>query len=226
MMNGLNNIAIYTCITGGYDTPTDGFEQKEGYDYFLFSDIPIEVKSWKNMIMTFHNAESLSNVKRQRFVKTHPFVVLQDYDIVVWVDANTDISQKLYDYIEKNKDNSITFKNHPNRDCIYDEIRVCVAVRKENAIVGGCVMNKLLSEKYPHHNGLYETNIIISHPQDERVRELFVKWWNEIHTNSHRDQLSLNYVIWKNHLEDVVHAETTYDFNPKIHRRIITNKNN
>ena len=33
-----NKILIYTCITGGYDTPTDNFPKRPGYDYILVSD--------------------------------------------------------------------------------------------------------------------------------------------------------------------------------------------
>lgn len=216
-----NNVAIYTCITGGYDTPTDGFEHKDGYDYFLFSDAPIKTKSWENILLSFNSADNLSDVKKQRFVKTHPFEILKDYDIAVWIDANTDVSNKLYEYVDKNKDNFITFKIHPRRNCIYDEIKECITAKKETSEMGKIIKDKLKLDEYPEHNGLYETNIIISHPQNAEVKQLFSKWWEEIHKFSHRDQLSLNYVIWKNHLEKLVSAVNTSDFRPKKHSKIL-----
>jgi hypothetical protein len=221
MKSGLNenSIAIYTCITGGYDIPTDNFEHKDGYNYFLFSDFPIKTNSWRNMLVTFNNASNLSNVKKQRFIKTHPFNVLKDYDIVVWVDANTDFNQKLYDYIENNKNSIITFKQHPNRDCIYDEIKECVLRGKEERKVGDNIRNKLISENYPKHNGLYETNIIISHVKDINVRRLFESWWHEIYHFSHRDQLSLNYIIWKYGFSDIITVSCSNDFKPKPHKK-------
>lgn len=215
----MSNIAIYTCITGGYDIPTDGFEHKEGYDYFLFSDVPIKTKSWRNFLITFDNAEGLSDVKKQRFIKTHPFEVLKGYDIAVWVDANTDINKKLYDYIEQNKDNVITFKKHPNRDCIFDEIEACLLSRKEKPDVAKRIFKKLVSEGYPKHNGLFESNVIISHITNNDVKSLYESWWCEIHCFSHRDQLSLNYVIWEHHLESIVTCMETNYFKPKSHKR-------
>lgn len=215
------NIAIYTCITGGYDIPTDGFEHKDGYDYFLFSDVAIPTKSWKNITLTFNNADTLTNAKKQRFIKTHPFEILKDYDIVVWIDANTDINDKLYKYIEDNKNNLITFKIHPTRDCIYDEIKTCIKARKETPEMGVFIYKKLKADGYPEHNGLYETNIIVSHAQNDKVKQLLTKWWEEIYKFSHRDQLSLNYVIWKNHLEEIVTGVKSNDFKPKTHKKLI-----
>lgn len=220
MMNGLNRIAIYTCITGGYDIPTDGFEHKEGYDYLLFSEAPIQTKSWKNLIASFNSESNLTVVKKQRFIKTHPFDILKDYDIVVWIDGNTDVNEKLYKYVEENKDNIITFKKHPDRDCIYKEIKTVIKGRKEEREIGELVYNNLMREGYPVNNGLFETNIIILHPNNEDVKTLFNAWWREIEKFSKRDQLSLNYVIWKLHYENLVTVRETSDFKPKLHKRI------
>ena len=209
-------IAIYTCITGGYDTPTDNFEHKDGYDYILFSDTPINTKSWNNFIVTF-NTGTLSTVKQQRFIKTHPHHVLKNYDVVVWVDANTSIDDKLYKYIEENKDNTITFKKHPDRDCIYDEIKEVVLRGKEERVIGEAIYNRYEREKFPKHYGLYETNVIISHPNNKDVQNLFERWWVEIYNNSHRDQLSLNYVVWKYGFENIISETNSKDFKPKFH---------
>ena len=79
MMNGSNkNIAIYTCITGDYESPTDGFQKKDGYDYYLFCDKIIPVNSWSLLIPQFSNDENLTPVKKQRMIKTHPFLVMKD----------------------------------------------------------------------------------------------------------------------------------------------------
>ena len=212
----MSKIAIYTCITGGYERPTDNFKHKDGYDYFLFSETPIKTKSWRNFTITF-NVDTLSNAKRQRFIKTHPHKILEGYDVVVYVDGNTDINDKLYKYIEENKNNIITFKKHPNRDCIYDEIKAVTLVRKEKNDICESIRKKYLNEGFPKHYGLYENNVIISHPNNEEVIDLFERWWNEIYKNSHRDQLSLNYVIWKYGFKGIISESDSKDFKPKSH---------
>lgn len=213
-----DKILIYTGLIGDYDVPYDNFRHKEGYDYVLLSDVPIETKSWENRIVSFGNGENLSPIKKARYLKTHPHELFdKNYDFVVWVDANTFINDKLYKYINKYKDSVITFKEHNDRDCVYDEIMVCAAANKETPIMALKVYDKCARSGYPRKIGLFETNIIISHYTDSRVIELMDNWWNEIFHNSHRDQLSLNYVIWKNHYEDWISSAQTKDFPPRKH---------
>ena len=44
---------------------------------------------------------------------------------------------------------------------------------------------------------MVESNIIIRKHNERECIELMEEWWKEIKTNSHRDQLSFNYVLWK-----------------------------
>lgn len=214
-----NKIAIYTCITGKYDTPCDNFKHMDGIDYILFSDVEIKTNSWKNVIID-NDIKTLSNVKKQRRVKTQPHKFLSGYDTIVWVDANTSINKRLYEYIEQHKNDSITFKKHPERNCVYDEIDIVKQVRKEDGRLCDSLTNRYKTESYPVKNGLIETNIIVSNPNIERVRDLFDKWWKEIYENSYRDQLSLNYVIWKYHFEDIVTVDDTRDFKALPHKSL------
>lgn len=218
---GKNKILIYTCITGGYDTPTDNFPKKPGYDYILISDQYIKTHSWKCLIPKFENMDHLDNTKKQRYIKTHPHKLFIDkYDIVIWIDANTTINETLYEYIEKNFSYPITFKNHPFRQCIYDEIHEVDVLGKDSQEICNKLYGRYKDEGYPEKNGLYETNVIISHPQDKTVQTIFNKWWYEIENNSKRDQLSLNYILWKNNLQDFPHSVSTMNFIPKEHIRL------
>ena len=70
-------IAIFSCMMGGYDIPTDNFEMRKGYDYYLFLDKAIHTECWQLMKPMFTN-EELSPAKKSRFIKTHPFAVLPD----------------------------------------------------------------------------------------------------------------------------------------------------
>jgi hypothetical protein len=215
----MNEIAIVTCITGGYDEPTDGFDNKDGFDYILLSEVPIPTKSWNNAIVKFGEGTNLSDCKKQRFIKTNIMDILSKYSVVVYIDANTDVNDKLYNYIEKYKDKPLTFKKHPDRDCIYDEIKECIRCGKESLEMGQYVYNFLKKEGYPEHNGLFETNIIVLQPGNERVKELFHNWSNEVLQRSKRDQFSINYVVWKLHMEDLITVSQTMDFKPKFHIR-------
>ena len=76
-------------------------------------------------------------------------------------------------------------------------------------------------EGVPENIGMYETNVIVSHPDDNIVQMIFNEWWKEIEHNSKRDQLSLTYVLWKNRLMRYPHSAVSYQFSPKPHSGLI-----
>ena len=212
---------IYTVLLGLYEVPTCGFKHKDGYEYRLLTDKPVKVASWDCFKVSFNEVEGLTDIKKARYVKTHPHKFFEDdYEAVVFIDANTPIDDKLYDYIEKNKNNPITFKYHHNRICTYDEIMACYYSKKDTADKLLKLYDMYSFDGYPRDNGLYETNVIIMHHKDPKVIELMDKWWDFIFEYSHRDQLSINYVIWKYHFSDFVHAVKTYDFIPIPHKKL------
>lgn len=213
-----NDIIIYTCITGNYDIPQDDFKKKEGYRYIMISDKPIQTNSWENIVCDFGELRNLSNVKKQRYVKCHPYQFFDDDCLTVWVDGNLPVNDKLYKYIAENKFYDVTFKKHPQRDCIYDECDAVVVLRKETSNITESLKRRYKQEGFPYHYGLMETNIIIRKGK-EFVKRLMEEWWQEIKKNSHRDQLSINYAIWKQGVKDKVHVVTTCDFPPMGHKR-------
>lgn len=213
-----NKNVIVTSLIGDYEKPTDGFEHMPGFDYILYTDKPIRLKSWKTIIVEFNSGKELSNTKKQRFIKTHLTEILNEYDLVCYVDANTIINETLYDYINKNKGNIVTFKKHI-RNCVYDEIDACIKAKKESKGICESVRKRLINENYPKNNGLFENNVIVLKPNNERLSRLMKLWWKEIYNYSKRDQLSLNYVIWKNHFEDIISVSQTSMFTPKKHKK-------
>lgn len=214
-------VLIYTAMSGAYESPTDNFEHRDGYDYVLLSDEVLETVSWRCLKVTFNNAEGLSNIKKARFLKTHPHTLFkEDYDAVVYVDCNTSIDDKLYNYIDKYINNPITFKQHNDRNCVYQEIMACYFSKKEDPGMLLKLYDRYTREGYPRDNGLLETNVIILHHKDPQVIELLNIWWEEIFNFSHRDQLSLNYLIWRNHLSDFISSAKTFDFPPKVHQKM------
>jgi hypothetical protein len=213
-----NDIIIYTCITGNYDIPIDNFEKREGYRYVMISDVPIHTNCWENIVYELNELDSLSDVKKQRYVKCHPYQFFDDDCLTVWIDGNLPINDKLYNYINKNKDYDCTFKKHNDRDCIYDECIAVVRLGKEKVETVNNLRRRYDNEGFPHHYGLMETNIILRKGKDY-VKDLMELWWQEIKNNSHRDQLSINYVIWRQNVKDKINAVQSRDFPPMKHKR-------
>lgn len=194
-----NKNVVYTCITGGYDTLIEPKYITEGFDYVCFTDdLTIESNTWEIRQLP-NETDELSQVKKQRFVKTHPHLLLSDYDISIWVDGNVELKNDLNDFIEQNDENDcyVFVPEHPSRKCIYDEERAVISMKKDIKENTEKQINRYKEEKFPPKNGLLQSNILFRKHNNEDCIKLMEKWWEEIKNGSHRDQLSFNYASWK-----------------------------
>lgn len=204
-------IAVYTVQIGNYDTLVDPAVVDNDYDYFCFSDHDIKSNIWKIIKLNEDIfPKNLNNVRKSRWVKTHPHILLKDYDITIYIDSNLHILRSIKDFINNISIDSgwLLFK-HPWRDCIYDEV-IELNKWKVDYVAVNKWYKKLENEGYPHHNGLTENNFMIRLNND-KINKLNELWWDIICNESYRDQLSLMYIFWK------------YKFTPNISNIVIRN---
>ena len=84
------------------------------------------------------------------------------------------------------------------RNDIYEEIKACYELKKDDDINLKNIQNFLINEGYPGLKGkLTQTNILLRDHHNKECIFLMEKWWNMIQNYSKRDQLSFNYVFWK-----------------------------
>lgn len=195
---------IYTCITGGYENIVDPLFVNLDWDYICFTDMkPNDKKvSTLNSIWTFKpipsNLLGLSPVKQQRMIKICPHLYLPEYTESLYVDGSIDIISDINPFIQDYcKDCDIVIRNHPDRNCIYDEAFTVIRVGKDSASIVEPQINRYKCSGFPHNFGLNETGIIYRKHNEPRVVKIMEAWKNEILIGSHRDQLSFNYVLWK-----------------------------
>lgn len=191
---------IYSAIIGGYDQIKEPKYVSPELQYILFTDNP-ELKSDKWKVQLIENKDKLDNVRLARRIKILGHEYLKDFDYSIWVDGKLEIIGDLREYIEQyRKKEPILCFNHYINDCIYDEKTACIALNKDTPEVIEKQILKYKNEGYPEHNGLVETGIMVRELKDERVQKTMELWWKEIIDGSRRDQLSFNYVCWKNNL--------------------------
>ena len=204
-------IAVYTSIFGGYDNLIDDQLKMDGVDYICYTDADIKSDTWEVRKSTPIYTDSNRNAKKYKVL---PHRYLGEYDWSVWIDGNIKIHSdirplcsgepyKVYDHM----------KVFDARDCIYDEAETILNFGKINSertpergiknwkdnpklIVDQ--MNRYISEGYPKNNGLATNPIILRNHNDSAVIAVMEDWWSEIKYNSKRDQLSFNYIAWKN----------------------------
>lgn len=192
--------AIYSAVVGGYDNVVQPSVIDRSFDYILFTNDTYEKKIgvWNIRQIPYNNKDK---TRIARWVKTHPHILLNDYDYSLWMDANVVIDDcRFFRFLNAIiSDNSIlaTF-DHNDRDCIYDEGFQIVALMIDSPISVLKEVIKISSSGYPFHNGLCETNVVLRKHNHHQIVRVDEDWWYMIDNYSKRDQLSFNYVTWKN----------------------------
>lgn len=200
-------IVVYTAIFGGYDELVDDQFQMDGVDYICFTDGDIESKTWEVVNCTPIYNDPNRNAKKYKVL---PHRYLKDYDYSVWIDGNILVVDDIRDLVKNHKyqvfDHNQTLLDP--RDCIYKEHDAIMRLGKQNggnykdnpALMYNQV-KRYLDEGYPHNNRLATNPIIFRHHHDSQVIKVMEDWWTEIKYGSRRDQLSFDYVAWKNKFE-------------------------
>lgn len=219
--NHKSKIAVYTCITGNYDKEIlEPFLKMENIDFYLFTDNEnITSKYWKVMKLP-DNVNQYNNILKNRYLKMHPKELFKDYDYSIYIDGNVKVMSDLTDLIYSINDKTgISMHRHQFRNCIYKEIEVCKIKKKGNYSEMKRQVDKYKQEGFPQEFGMLEATIIVSDLNNDNSEKILDDWWNEfISTKSLRDQISLHYVIWKNHLtiEDFGNLGYNLYRNPKF----------
>ena len=193
----MGKICVYTCITGNYDNLKDIKFKEKNIDYICFTNNKnITSNDWTVKYID----EDLDNLTLARKIKILGYKYLSEYDITVWLDGAVEMLMPISTFICECCDfeqyDMICF-NHQLRDCIYDEINECVRVNKESVENALTLEKFLLSSNYPKHNGLIESTVLVR-KNIMSVNKLMDDWFEMLLNYSRRDQLSFNYVLWKN----------------------------
>ena len=192
-------IAVMVCITGEFDEFVPYPFTDPEIDYYFVTDrpdwqVPDIVKNSFNVIPARY---SNPNPRRTaRFVKSHPYLYLNNYDYCVWIDGNIiplqEIRPMVDDLIRSGADLGVIA--HTVRTSWKEEAIECVRISADKSDV--------LHEQIEYYNskglpeaGLIETNILISNLRKPEVIKFFSLWWAEICRFSLRDQVSINAAI-------------------------------
>lgn len=213
-----NKKVIYTAIFGGKDELHEPLVKPNGFDFVCFTDNPeLQSSVWDVRVVEPMFQDPVRNA---RYHKILAHKVLPEYDQSVWIDGNMivrgDLNIWVHTYLTSH--DFVTFDHSKQkrrlfgflwirdkklaRNCIYDEFESLVLKTEEGRYMDDIdtmkeQISRYRSEGYPTHNGLAVTMILFRNHHKEKVIRLMEAWWQEIQNGSRRDQLSLNYVAWK-----------------------------
>ena len=219
----MNKIVIYTAIFGGKDNLIEPGFIPEGCDFVCFTDQDFKSDVWqvRKVESLFEDPNRSAKIYK---ILSHKF--LSEYEVSVWVDGNMlvrgDINELVQKYLDKNNLAIFSHNQHKRRwkklfwiknredcrDCVYDEVKYLLKIGeqgkyKDNPNLMAKQVEKYRQVGYPEHNGLIVGMIILRKHNEPNIIKIMEDWWEEIKNYSRRDQLSFNYVAWKNKLNFV-----------------------
>lgn len=211
---------VYTAIFGNYDKLLDPKIISPFFDYICFTDFDIKSDVWKIIKVSPEYKDATRNARKYKIL---PHRYLSDYQISIWIDGNMVIKGDLDEAVEKYlRNNNMAVYDHsvlPNgegRNCIYQEAESLLEMikkgkPKDDPHIIQKQMEKYRKEGYPKDNGLISTMVIFRKHNDKAVIQVMEDWWQEVKDYSKRDQLSLNYVLWKNNFNPYYIKENSRD---------------
>jgi hypothetical protein len=193
----------YTALVGNYDTLHQPRYVSRNWDYVCFTDQPLKRhRIWE--IRPLQRVIDGDVIRTSRWHKMHPHLLFPEYDNSVYIDCNIQITgshleSRLKQFIENGT--FIALPPHPERHCVYDEVIECIRTDRDRIPLIQDMERFLRKENFPPGRGLFENNLVFRRHTDPKIIRIAAEWWDLIRRYSHRDQLSLTYLLWKHRID-------------------------
>ncbi len=211
----MNDKVIYTSIIGGYDDLFEPDFKPEGWDFVCFTDRDLKSNTWDiQKVLPLYK----DNTRTARKYKLLPHRWFPNYKYSCWIDGNAKVRNNINELLSKLDDCNMATNDHAKtlldpRDCVYMEAEAILYFGKlnmsknpqkglrnykDNPEIIKRQINRYFNEGYPRNNGLLSSMVLLRRHNEKDCIKTMEEWWTEMKHNSKRDQLSFNYVAWKN----------------------------
>lgn len=196
-------IAVYTCIIGEYDILEEPIMKPDNCDFYVITDQKISSSSvWKKIDpYQYIKKGNFTDIMINRYFKMNPHLIFKDYKYSFYVDGNFKILTDMTEHINRISNYGLAFFGHPERQCVFEEISVCIEMKKCSADKLNEQKEYLKENKMPLNYGLLAACIIAREHNNLHCREIMENWWKEFLKFPYRDQLSLPFVLYKMGIE-------------------------
>lgn len=200
-------VAIYTCVVGNYDTIKEPMYVNERcVDYYAITDqdLPLDSK-WKKIELRKIDSipQNLDAGTKNRWIKLHPHEIFKEYDYSIYIDGSFQIVCDLMPIIGQMTKEQWFAVHDMNKgiDDIYDYAKTVIAAKKAPADIIKKQVYFYKKEGFPRHYGIYHNAILVRKHNELKCIKVMEEWWEQLCKFSKRDQMSLNYVLWKNKIK-------------------------
>ena len=193
-------IAIYTCISGGYDNLLEPMYISEDCDYFCISDQKISEQSvykWLDINDYLPN-EELDNTRKNRYCKINSHKIFPDYKYTIYIDGDTEIINDISMCISDIGRCGVAARGKTSCMCLYFEALRCIEAQKDNRDIITKQIERYYQEGMPRYFGSFACGVLVREHMTDKCIKLMEDWWMEVKEGSKRDQISFPYVLWKN----------------------------
>ena len=186
---------VYTAVFGSYDN-VPAVNPKWDCFFICFTDNPgIVSNGWKIETVKLHGENPTDANRRYKILAHHFF---PNYDQSLYVDGNIKILNDPSILFEQYLDtSSLALPKHQERNCLYEEANHCLVDGKIDEIAMNRQLEKYASENFPKNYGLTENGVMLRNHNNKKIIKAMELWWEEYFNGTKRDQISLQYVLWK-----------------------------
>ena len=195
-------IAVYTCITNGYDLLREPTCIDEFCDYYFITDNnehPRKDTVYKYLDIKDIVPKGISSPKDQnRYCKMHGYSIFSDYKYSVYVDGSLQIIGKISELIAAIGKYGVGFHSHPYAEDPYVEMLHLSLIERVLVNEARPVAQKFAEEGFPREYGSVEGGLIVCDNSNPVAREILNNWYeNYMRFQAKRDQIYLPYTLFK-----------------------------
>ncbi|RKM54340.1 DUF616 domain-containing protein [Butyrivibrio sp. X503] len=191
---------VYTVITGDYDEINEPETGDSGLSYVLLTDRERPDYKGKWEIRVIDNPDNLSSVRLSRYPKMFPHIFFPEYDYSVYIDGSLIIKKDIRTFIDTyRRDCGMICFAHFCSESIMDEAVLIVERGKADKAALDTQLEVYKKKGYTAKGYIAELTCIVRDHHDEALKKVMQDWWDEYMSYEHtRDQISFDYVTWKN----------------------------
>lgn len=189
-------VAVYRCITGGYDVPVDDRVVHPEYDYILFTDNPdLSLKGYQTVLIPHELISEYKGGLLNRYYKLLCHRVLSEYEYSIYLDGNVRIHDGLPSLVAKfvASGSDLGLFDHNRYRSLEQELQACVMVGKASA--ASILKERVFMEQHcVDMTQLISDNSILVRSH-EGIGNAMDAWFSHTCDYSGRDQISLSAIL-------------------------------
>lgn len=216
------NIAVYTCISGKYDNLLPIYETSDKIDFICFADsYKKDISPWK--LSPLQSPQILTNGHYiNRFHKIFSKKILSNYRYSIYIDGNIEYKNNFYSLAEAFIDTkcAIGAFKHPDMRNLYEEKDACIKFKKFNKYDLQRYDDQLTDYKRSGYDlsKSISANYLIIKDHSFLIDQAMSLWWSHLFEYTRRDQMSFNYLMWKENIPFVFLDEISSISHENIYR--------